>query len=853
MSRALLGLSRFLCGAAILASPWLLSGRPLSVQVALAVALAVAWFLWMLGRLIASRNASAGWSASTTGLVVVWSGLIALALAQLVLPLDAGLPARHAVVARIASDVDWPQPVAVAGTQIPALTRLQLSRFIWPLIALVLGAELFAEPAFRRGLWLLLGINGAALTVFGIVQRLTWNEQLYWIFPQPFQGQPFASFWNRNHAAGYLNLCLAAVVGLLVAGLRRAPDEWWPSRSQDSQPTFRAGIVQVLLLALAAGVIATVSRGGIVACIAAAVVMIVTCLAMRATFIARQMMTLLIGGAVLAASLGMWQLAQSRFDQLDWRGAMEDGRWRHWQDMLPAWNDVWHSGTGLGTYRYANRPYQNHALATKYWNADNQYLEFAVEGGVPAVALIVAGGVVLLCFVRQTWRPALFEDEDTADLGPVVLFVTIAQGIQAFTDYGISIPANALTMALMLGALTGGRGWRAPVRDALGVIPSRRLLWQWLPALAVTICAVTGVREIYSTAEVDAFHQALPSLENPKSTDWTPLEVDAALGRADRFLADRPDDFQLYRTVAKLHILRYRQELLVTMQDPRNVPKPLDAEVAWRRTEPPAWDVLCRQWVRSGNLTALQSLQNEPVFLEHLPVAYAALQRARDLCPFDPQTDQLLGLLAYPCGNGKQQRDQWLRSAVFSAPGEPKFLREIAILSESVRQDDLAAFCWRRAIALDPSQQDAIFREAAERLAPGYVLEHVLEPDAGRLLRFAEVIDDPLIRELTAQRLASLLKQKTVSPTGEILVQLGRLALLEGDREAACEQFRQAVRLEPLRWEWRLAYAETLVAQNETDAALDQVQAGLRVAPEQPQLLQLKQTLMPSARSQPKR
>lgn len=97
------------------------------------------------------------------------------------------------------------------------------------------------------------------------MQRLTWNGQLYWMIPLPFPGgEPFASFWNRNHAAGYLNLCFAAVAGLMVAGIRRSPDEWWRP-TVGRHPTVRAGLVLVSLAVITLGIVATASRGGIIA------------------------------------------------------------------------------------------------------------------------------------------------------------------------------------------------------------------------------------------------------------------------------------------------------------------------------------------------------------------------------------------------------------------------------------------------------------------------------------------------------------------------------------------------------------------------------------------------------------
>ncbi len=844
MSRLLLGLSRFTFAATLIAAPWLFSGRPLPIQEGLAIGLGVAYGLWLFARMLGSHSPCDGWSWVTTALTIVWCGFVGLAVLQLLGPLTPGIPPEHAVVWRIAPNFSWPIPEVQAGTLITAATRTQLARLIWPLIALTLGAQLFAAAPYRRGLWLLLALNGAALTTFGIAQRLTWNEKLYWIFPTPSHGQPFASFWNRNHAAGYLNFCFAAAIGLLIACVRHSPGEWWPPRSSEERSSLRAAVVQLLLVIVPVGVIATVSRGGILFAGVAFLAVVFLSTKTLQTSVVRHLMTALVVGGILAASLGMWQLAQSRFDGFDLTDATEDGRWRHWRDMVPALRDAWQSGTGLGTYRYANRPYQDHALPTTYWNADNEYLELAVEGGLPAVILIALGGGVLLLFLRTTCRLDALDDEETADLGPVTAFVLVSQGLQAATDYGISIPANALTFAAMLGALTGGWGFAAK-RDREIDDGNSGIRWfAWLPMLMLAGCAFVGYRELSSAASVSHWLQSLPKWDATDLRDWPVLSADAAIARGERLIMQRPDDVDLHRNLGALHLLRYRQELFAKLQDPLQVSKPLSPEAAWLQTHPTNWDALCRQWVREGNAAAMDAIRKEPSFQSHLPRAYEAYSQAHRLCPFDPATELNLAYLAYLCGSGQGDRTHWLRCAIVSAPGEPKILRSIAALTEPIIEDDLAAFCWRRAIELDPESQDKLYLAAVARLSPAFALEHVVAADAPSLLRFAEVVDDPLIRTMAAERLATLLQTGSVPSHGDTWMQLGRLAMLQGQTELACEHFGNAAQLEPLRWEFRLRYAQALEEQGDHAAALEQVKAGLLVAPEHPKLLEVQKRLL---------
>ncbi len=134
---------------------------------------------------------------------------------------------------------------------------------------------------------------------------------------------------------------------------------------------------------------------------------------------------------------------------------------------------------------------------------------------------MVLGCGILLVFSRCSCGQQWFEVEDSADLGPITLFLVLTQGLQAATDYGISIPANALTFALMLGALTGGWGRR----DEALTGTSPRVMWRWIPIAALSAVMVAGWQELRSAAEVAKFHSTLGNLDAPVAADWTTFKT----------------------------------------------------------------------------------------------------------------------------------------------------------------------------------------------------------------------------------------------------------------------------------------------------------------------------------------
>lgn len=119
---------------------------------------------------------------------------------------------------------------AAASTQAVAPPDNAVRRSIYAVVTrehlalLVLAAGVFVLASShlmdkQSSLWFFaaLGICGAVMSFFGLVQRLSWNGKFYWIF-EPLAGgfQSFGPFVNRNNAGGFLNLCLAAGIGLLI-------------------------------------------------------------------------------------------------------------------------------------------------------------------------------------------------------------------------------------------------------------------------------------------------------------------------------------------------------------------------------------------------------------------------------------------------------------------------------------------------------------------------------------------------------------------------------------------------------------------------------------------------------------
>src|SRR5216683_8201698 len=128
-------------------------------------------------------------------------------------------------------------------------SKVDFLRLMAYLILVFLAAQAYRTLDDLRGfVWFLLEI-GFAVSVFGILQHLTFNGKLYWVREMRYGGIPFGPYVNRNHFAGFAELVVpVALVPLVLGKVRRA--RW-----------FAVGLLALLPLG---ALFLSASRGGII-------------------------------------------------------------------------------------------------------------------------------------------------------------------------------------------------------------------------------------------------------------------------------------------------------------------------------------------------------------------------------------------------------------------------------------------------------------------------------------------------------------------------------------------------------------------------------------------------------------
>ncbi len=292
---------------------------------------------------------------------------------------------------------------------------------------------------------------GTGLALLGLANRWGGRMLVPW-FPADFAVERLVStFVNPNHQALYLEMTFFLALGLLLrpaAGSR--PDAEGRPKPRPGHALSAALLVGGLLV-LGSAIGLTVSRGGF---LGLAVGLLAVCavglwggVGRRTALPAMTVVVALIGAGLW---IGMDQINE-RLSRAG-RDAFADVRLIVWERTLALVGDAPVLGTGLGTYEDAFPLHRPPGIQSQLVidHAHNDYLELAVELGLPG--LVVAGWALLglVAFVLPRWRAR--HDPFVRGLTLGGLGAVAAVAAHSVLDFGLHMPANAV-LAVTVAAL----------------------------------------------------------------------------------------------------------------------------------------------------------------------------------------------------------------------------------------------------------------------------------------------------------------------------------------------------------------------------------------------------------------
>jgi O-antigen ligase len=317
-------------------------------------------------------------------------------------------------------------------------TRMDLNLLIADGILLFLAAQAFrTSDDWRIFVWFIMGF-GFLVTIFGILQQLTFNGKLYWFREMRYGGIPFGPYVNRNHFAAFVELVFPVALVPLVLGKVR--EERW----------FVVGIFGLLPIG---ALFLSASRGGVVSFgVQLGVLMLMMILRRTGG------KHVLAGGLVLLLAfllvswLGVHQVLD-RFSSLQSLEVTTGKRASMRQDTWHIFLDHPWTGTGLGTIQTVFPAYETLYDGKVVNHSHNDYLEALAETGV-------AGGACCAWFIGVLFfislRQLLQRDKPfAAALHLSGLVACVGFLVHSLVDFNLHIPANALLFLLMGHLATG--------------------------------------------------------------------------------------------------------------------------------------------------------------------------------------------------------------------------------------------------------------------------------------------------------------------------------------------------------------------------------------------------------------
>ena len=312
----------------------------------------------------------------------------------------------------------------------------------------------------RRVRWLLrvLLFSGTLQAGYGVFMVLSGIEYGFLIEKYVGKGVVTGTFVNRNHLAGYLNICLGAGIGLMLAQLSSDRPATWRDRLRAWLALLLSHKVR-LRLYLAIMVVALVmsrSRTGNIAFLTAIVIVGTLALAARRRLDAKRAMFFVSLLFVDLMVIGQWFGLEALVERLEQSNPQVEARWADYSPLLMVYLQTfpW-TGSGAGSFYSVFGQFHGGALAMSPAHAHNDYAQFAVEFGLPAFGLL---GAWVALTTYQAGQLLKSRDAYFAGLGFAGLFMLVWLLIHSGTDFNLQIAANAATVMVLAGAIWGARG-----------------------------------------------------------------------------------------------------------------------------------------------------------------------------------------------------------------------------------------------------------------------------------------------------------------------------------------------------------------------------------------------------------
>ncbi|WP_448212776.1 O-antigen ligase family protein [Colwellia sp. MEBiC06753] len=317
-------------------------------------------------------------------------------------------------------------------------------------LALIVLTLLLITTEKRLKLLLLVMISsGLAQATYGIVEVYSgWNTSL--IFERHINHFATGSFIYKNHFANFMLLTSALAIGLLIASLSTKTNHSSSAKLKHLISTLVNGkaTVRVALAIIIIGLVASRSRMG-----NAAFFISLTITGIYALIYfkhrSKGLSVLLISLFVIDTFIfGAWFGIDKVKEHIANTSLSQETRDEVLIEGLALIKDFPITGTGSGSFYTVFPQVQGEDVTSFYDHAHNDYLEFAIELGLPITLML--GALVLLSLWQSAF--AMYTRHHSLMKGTAfgTMVAIIGMLIHITVDFNLQAPANAMYFILIL-------------------------------------------------------------------------------------------------------------------------------------------------------------------------------------------------------------------------------------------------------------------------------------------------------------------------------------------------------------------------------------------------------------------
>lgn len=292
--------------------------------------------------------------------------------------------------------------------------------------------------------------TGAVQAFYGVVIQLAGFDV------SPFTGiaegnRARGSFVYQNHFANFLALCLAVAIGVLLSQLSsKRHHRTFRQIARDTLSTLLSAkmMLRLAMILMVTGLVMSRSRMGNAAFFTAliGVALLALWFYKRPPALLKPLVVsiLLLDMALIGSMFGIEKL-QERYEQTSFASEARD---EVVQDSLPLLKTYQLTGSGGGTFYTVFPAVQPQAYSGFYDHAHNDYLQFAIELGIPVTALLFGWMLAFAICAFQVMRT--HDNKLERGLAFGCLMALVHMGLHCTVDFNLQAPANALLFLTIL-------------------------------------------------------------------------------------------------------------------------------------------------------------------------------------------------------------------------------------------------------------------------------------------------------------------------------------------------------------------------------------------------------------------